>query len=143
MFGMAKLLWHCLVSLTRSRRRLEAEILLLRHQLNILRRKAPRRMRLTNADRLAFVWLYRLCPAAADAVAIIRPETLIRWHRGGFRAFWRWKSRPRGGRPAIPKEIRDLIREMSRANSLGVRLESTASYSSSASRSPNQPSPNT
>jgi transposase InsO family protein len=75
-------------------------------------------MRLTDADRLSFVWLYRLCPAAADAVTIIRPETLIRWHRRGFRAFWRWKSRPRGGRPAIPREIRDLIGEMSRANGL-------------------------
>lgn len=73
-------------------------------------------MRLSNADRLAFAWLYRLCPAVVDAVAIIRPETLIRWHRRGFKAFWRWKSPPRGGRPAIPREIRDLIREMSRAN---------------------------
>jgi transposase InsO family protein len=118
MLGTIKLLWHWLVSLTRSRRQLEAEILLLRHQLNILRRKAPRRIRLTNADRLAFIWLYRLCPAAADAVTTIRPETLLRWHRRGFRAFWRWKSRPRGGRPAIPGEIGDLIREMSRANSL-------------------------
>jgi hypothetical protein len=62
MLGMVKLLWHWLVSLTKSRRRREAEILLLRHQLNILRRKAPRRMQLTKADRLAFVWLYRLCP---------------------------------------------------------------------------------
>jgi transposase InsO family protein len=118
MLGTIKLLWHWLVSLTQSRRRLEAEILILRHQLNILRRKAPRRLRLTNADRLAFVWLYRLCPAVADAVTIVRPETLIRWHRRGFRAFWRWKSRPRGGRPVIPEEIRDLIREMSRANEL-------------------------
>jgi hypothetical protein len=116
MLGTIKLLWHWLVSLTRSRRQLEAEILLLRHQLNILRRKAPRRIRLTNADRLAFIWLYRLCPAAADAVTIIRPATLIRWHRRGFRAFWRWKSRSRGGRRAILRKIRNLIREMSRAN---------------------------
>jgi transposase InsO family protein len=69
-------------------------------------------------DRLAFVLLYRLCPSVMDAVVIIRPETVIRWHRQGFRAFWRWKSRSRGGRPAIPREIRDLIREMSRANGL-------------------------
>ena len=74
------------------------------------------RLWLANADRLAFVWLYRLCPSVVDAVAIIRPETVIRWHRQGFRAFWRWKSRTRGGRPAIPREIRDLIREMSQAN---------------------------
>jgi hypothetical protein len=109
---------HWLTSLVKSRRRLEAENLVLRHQLNILRRHASRRLRLSNADRLAFVWLYRLYPAALDAVAIIRPETLIRWHQRGFKAFWRWKSRCRGGRPATPNEIRDLIREMSRANSL-------------------------
>ena len=93
MLGMVELLFRWLASLVKSRR-----------------------LSLSNADRLVFVWLYRLCPSAVDAVAIIRPETVIRWHRRGFRAFWRWKSRSRGGRPAIPKEIRDLIREMSRAN---------------------------
>src|SRR5262249_28521437 len=116
MLGMVELLLHWLVSLVKSRRRLEAENLLLRHQVNILRRRASRRLQLSNADRLAFVWLYRLCPSVLDAAAIIRPETVIRWHRRGFRALWRWKSRSRGGRPAIPREIRDLIREMSRAN---------------------------
>jgi len=118
MLGMVELLLHWLVSLVKSRRRLEAENLVLRHQLNILRRRASRRLWLSNADRLAFVWLYRLCPSVVDAVAIIRPETVIRWHRQGFRAFWRWKSRSRGGRPAIPREIRDLIREMGRLNKL-------------------------
>jgi transposase InsO family protein len=116
MLGMLELLLHWLASLVKSRRRLEAENLVLCHQVNILRRRASRRLQLSNADRLAFVWLYRLCPSVLDAVAIIRPETVIRWHRRGFRAFWRWKSRSRGGRPAIPSEIRDLIREMSRAN---------------------------
>jgi hypothetical protein len=67
---------------------------------------------------MAFVWLYRLCPSVVDAVAIIKPGTVIHWHRRGFRALWRWKSRSRGGRPAIPREIRDLIQEMSRANGL-------------------------
>jgi hypothetical protein len=76
------LLLHWQKSLVKSRRRLEAENLVLRHQLNILRRRASRRMRLSNADRLAFVWLYRLCPAALDAVAIIRPETVIGWVQG-------------------------------------------------------------
>ena len=76
--GMVELLLVWLVSVAKSRRRLEAENLLLRHQLNILRRMAPRRLRLSNADRLAFVWLHRLCPAAADAVTIIGPETLVR-----------------------------------------------------------------
>jgi len=78
---MIKLLWHWLVSLVKSRRRLEAENLLLRHQLNILRRKAPQRLRLSNTDQLAFAWLCRLFPAVADAVTVIRLETLIRWHR--------------------------------------------------------------
>jgi transposase InsO family protein len=115
MLGIVGLLLRWLASLLKSRRRLEAENLVLRHQVNILRR-ASGRLRLSNADRLTFVWLYRLCPGMVDAIAIIRPETVIRWHRQGFKAFWRWKSRSRGGRPPIPREIRDLIREMSRAN---------------------------
>src|SRR5215510_6975234 len=109
---------HWLGSLVKSRRRLEAENLALRHQVNILRRRVSRRLWLSNADRLAFVWLYRLCPSVLDAVVIIKPETLIRWHRRGFKAFWRWKSRSRGGRPPIPREVRDLIREMSGMNGL-------------------------
>jgi hypothetical protein len=116
MLEMLELLLTWLASLVKSRHRLEAEILVLRHQLNILHRRTPRRPWLSNADRLTFVWLYRPCPSVVDAVAIIRPETVIHWHRRGFRTFWHWKSRSRGGRPAIPKEIRDLIREMSRAN---------------------------
>ena len=67
---------------------------------------------------LVFVWLYRLFPAVLNAVTIIQPETVIRWHRAGFRLYWRWKSRSRGGRPKIPVEIRRLIREMSLANRL-------------------------
>ena len=97
MLEMVELVLHWLTSLMKSRGRLQAENLVLRHPVNILRRRASRRLRLSNADRLAFVWLYRLCPAALDAVAIIRPETLIGWHRRGFKAFWRWKSRSRGG----------------------------------------------
>jgi hypothetical protein len=116
MRGMIELLFGWLSSLLKSRRRLRAENLNLRHQLNILRRRAPGRSRLSNLDRLVFVWLYRQWPTVADAVAIIRPETLIRWHRRGFKAFWRWKSRSRGGRPTVPAEPRELIREMSRAN---------------------------
>ena len=92
------------------------ENLVLRHQLNILRRRAARRVRLCNVDRLVFVWLYRLYPAVAQAVTIVKPETIIGWHRRGYRAFWRWKSRSKGGRPPVPREIRDLIREMSRVN---------------------------
>ena len=118
MQSLIELLFGWLASFLRSHRRLRAENVVLRHQLNILGRRAPGRLRLSNVDRLVFVWLYRLCPAVVDAVAIIRPETLIRWHRQGFRAFWRWKSRSRAGRPAVSAEIRELIREMSRANCL-------------------------
>jgi transposase InsO family protein len=91
---------------------------MLRHQLNVLRRRFPSNPKLVVADRLLFVWLYRLFPSVLNAVAIIRPETIVRWHRTGFRLYWRWKSRPRGGRPRIPGEIRRLIREMSLANRL-------------------------
>src|SRR5262249_21565903 len=143
MLGMLELLLHWLGSLVQSRRRLEAENLALRHQVNILRRRVSRRLWLSNVDRLTFVWLYRLCPSVLNAVAIIRPETVIRWHRQGFRAFWRWKSRSRGGPPAIPQGVRDLIREMSRANWLWGAPRSMASCSSLASRSPNRPSPST
>src|SRR5258708_22270708 len=91
-------------------------MVLLRHQLSVLRRqRQPLRPKLTVADRLLFVWLYRFFPSALNAVTIIQPETVIRWHRTGFRLYWRWKSRSCGGRPEIPGEIRRLIREMSLA----------------------------
>src|SRR5205814_9487751 len=82
------------------------------------RRKSPKRVALSSIGRLLLVSLYRMAPGVLDALKIIRPETLLRWHRAGFRAFWRWKSRPRGGRPSIPVDIRCLIREMSVANPL-------------------------
>jgi transposase InsO family protein len=107
-----------LLGLLRSRRSLEAENLALRHQLNVLCRSAPKRPVLSNFDRLIFVCLYRIAPRILDAVAIIEPETVIRWHRAGFRSFWRWKSRRRAGRPSVTPEIRRLIREMSLANPL-------------------------
>src|ERR1700675_1989504 len=118
MRGIIELLFGWLSFLLKSRRRLQAENLVLRHQVNILRRRSRGRARLSNLDRLVFVWLYRWCPTVVDAVAIIRPETLIRWHRRGFRAFWRWKSHSRGGRPRLPAEIIRLVREMSLANRL-------------------------
>ena len=118
MSNLCRLIWGGLIGLFRSRAALEAEILVLRHQLNILRRKSPKRVALSSIDRLVLVGLYRLAPGVLDALKIIRPETLIRWHRAGFRAYWRWKSRPRGGRPMTPADIRRLIREMSVANPL-------------------------
>ena len=107
-----------LLDLVRSRRSLEAENLALRHQLNVLRRSAPKRPVLSNFDRLIFVCLYRIAPCILDAVAILEPETVIRWHRAGFRSFWRWKSRRRAGRPQVSLEVRRLIREMSLTNPL-------------------------
>jgi transposase InsO family protein len=118
MVEITKSFLAALHSLFKSRFELQAEILVLRHQLNVLRRRTRSRPHLTNWDRLLLVWFYRLCPSIIDAVAIIAPDTLIRWHRSGFRAYWRWKSRSRGGRPKIPEEIRKLIREMSLANRL-------------------------
>src|SRR6202035_4125759 len=100
------------------RARLEAENLLLRQQLVVLRRKSPTRVRLWNIDRLLLVWLYRLYPSLLDAIIIVQPETVIRWHQRGFRAYWRWKSGHVGGRPRIDSEMRALIRRMSRENPL-------------------------
>jgi transposase InsO family protein len=101
-----------------SRASREAEILVLRQQLLILNRKSRKRVRLRNIDRLILVWLYRIFPSVLDAIAVVKPETVIRWHRRGFQAYWHWKSRRLGGRPKIHREIRDLIRRMSRENPL-------------------------
>src|SRR6267154_4498750 len=118
MIAFLSLFLHILVSPFKTQARLEAEISVLRHQLNVLRRQAPLKPRLTVADRLIFVWLYRLFPSVLSAISVIEPKTVIRWHRMGFRLYWCWKSRSRGGRPQIPGEIRHLIREMSLANRL-------------------------
>ena len=118
MIAIALLFVRWLCDCFKSRRRLEVEILVLRHQLNVLRARAPRRLDLRWADRALFVWLYRCFPRILDAITIVRPETVVRWHRIGFAAFWRWKSRPLGGRPWISKEVRDLIRRMSFENPL-------------------------
>src|ERR1700681_278252 len=112
------LIWTALVGLFRSRASLAAETLVLRHQINILRRHSSKRQTFGTADRLIFAGLYRLAPTVLNALAIVKPETVIRWHRRGFRAYWRWKSRRRGGRPKIDRELRDLIRRMSKENSL-------------------------
>src|SRR5712664_2756352 len=112
------LIGWALVGLFRSRASLQVEILTLRHQLNVLRRKSPQRLTFSSIDRLVFPGLYRLAPGVLDPLKIVRPETVIRWHRTGFRAYWRRKSRPRGGRPKTPLEIRHLIRKMSLANPL-------------------------
>jgi Integrase core domain len=113
-----KTLLDTLLLLFRSRSRLQVEILVLRQQLIVLRRTAPKRVRLRALDRLLFVLLYRLWPDILDSIAVIQPDTIVRWHRRGFRALWWWKSRRRLGRPGIAKDMRDLIREIGRANPL-------------------------
>src|SRR3984893_2102531 len=118
MIAFLSLLLHVVVSPFKTKARLEAEIIMLRHQLNVLRQRVPSKPKLTVVDRLLFVWLYRLFPSVLNAVTIVQPEAVIRWHRTGFRLYCRWKSRSQGGRPRIPAEIRRLIREMSLANRL-------------------------
>jgi len=99
----------------RSRIALQAEILALRHQINILRRSSQKRPRLRVSDRILWVWLSRLWSNWRSALLIVRPKTILRWHRQGFRLYWRWKSR-RAGRPDTAQEIRGLIRKMCLAN---------------------------
>jgi transposase InsO family protein len=107
-----------IVDLFKSRRRLEAENLFLRHQLSIALRRAPPRIRLSGSDRALLVWMIRLWPSLLDAAKLVEPETILRWHRSGFKAFWRWKSRKRAGRPRIDRGLRDLIQRMSKENLL-------------------------
>jgi hypothetical protein len=118
MFDFLKLLGGFLVGLFRSQAAREAEVAFLRQQLLVLNRSAPARPKLRIADRLIFVWLYRLFPSLLEAAVIFQPETLLRWHRSGFRLYWRWKSRRHVGRPAVPADIRDLIRMISCDNPL-------------------------
>src|SRR5260370_25434912 len=118
MSGVLCFIGAVLVSRFKSKLRLEAENAVLRHQLIVLRRRLHGRVRLTNHDRWFFIRLYRWFPSILQAFTIIRPETLLRWHRAGFRFYWRWKSRPLGGRPPIDIELRVLIRRMSLENPL-------------------------
>ena len=115
MRDLLNLIRSMLLGLFRSKSSREAEILALRHQLNVLRRTSPRRPVFSNFDRMIFVCLYRIAPRILDALTIVEPETVVHWHRAGFR---RWKSRRRAGRPSVTPEIRRLIREMSLANPL-------------------------
>src|ERR1700756_1460966 len=113
MRDLVRLIVWIVVDLFRSRTALEVQIWMLRQQINVLRRTAPKKQTFSAVDRLIFVCLYRLLSGVRDALAIVRPETVVKWHRARFRLYWRWKSKARGGRP-----IRKLIREMSIANPL-------------------------
>src|ERR1700692_1759710 len=117
MIGLFYFALAALASPFKSKLRLEAENAVLRHQLIVLRRSRHGRVRLTNHDRWFLIQLYRWSPSILQVFTIIRPETLVRWHRAGFRCYWRWKSRPQGGRPQIDRELRALIRR--RKSALG------------------------
>ena len=118
MSELCRLIFGMVIDLFRSRAALEVEIVLLRQQINVLRRTNPKRLPFVSIDRLILGGVCRLFPEMFDALAIVRPETVIRWHRAGFRSYWHWKSRHRCGRPTVSLEIRQLIRQMSIANPL-------------------------
>jgi transposase InsO family protein len=118
MLALIRVTFGLLADLFRSRAALEAEVLVLRQQIIVLRRGKPFRRPLMAADRFLLGWICRLFPSARAALALVRPETVVRWHRAGFRTFWHWKSSRWPGRPVVPAEIRQLIREMSIANPL-------------------------
>jgi putative transposase len=105
-------------SLVRSRVALHVEVLALRHQLQVLQRSRPRRLRLTKADRWLSAWLSQAWPSWRTALVIVKLETVLAWHRQGLRLWWTWKSRRRIGRPSVPADVRALIRNMSQANPL-------------------------
>ena len=112
MLSIGVLFVRMLCDFFKPRPRLEAEILILRHQLNVLQQRTPRRrLHLRWIDRALFIWLYRHYPRILDAMSIVRPETVVRWHRKGFTGYWRWKSRSpaadrlRGARPDPKNEF--------------------------------------
>jgi len=118
MIALLYFVLNVLISPFKSKSRLEAENAALRHQVVMLRRMVHRRVRLTNSDRMFFIQLYRWFPSVLKVITVIHPETLVRWHRAGFRSYWRWKSRAQGGRPQIEADLRALIRRMSVENPL-------------------------
>jgi hypothetical protein len=124
MCDLCRLIWCGLIGFFRSRASLEAETLVLRHQLNVLRRKSPKRPTFGNIDRLIFAGLYGLAPNVLSALAIVRPETVIRWHRAGSRLYCRWKSKSPGGRPKLSadvgssswRELKSILQGVQRSN---------------------------
>ena len=97
MFELCRLIFGLITDLFRSRADLEAEVLVLRHQIVVLRRKKLGRIRAL--DRMVLGRICQLFPSAIGALAIVRPDTVIRWHRAGFRSYWCWRSKRRCGRP--------------------------------------------
>src|SRR5258707_15602870 len=118
MIALVYFVLAALASPFKSKSRLEAENAALRHQLIVLRRRVRGRAQLANSDRWFFVQVYRWFPSILQVLTIIRPETLVRWHRAGFRRYWRWKSQRRGGRPPINAASGGLIRQISTMDQL-------------------------
>src|SRR6266852_3412407 len=116
MLTLLRFIVSLLVRRFHSRAVLELENLALRHQLPVLRRQRPGRPRLFAIDRLLWVWRYRVWPRCPEVMVLVKPATVIQWHRQGFRRYWRWRSR--SGRPSVDREVRKLIRQMSTANPL-------------------------
>src|SRR6516162_4646649 len=131
MIGLFCFALAVLASPFKSKLRLEAENAVLRRQLIVLRRRLNGRVRLTNHDRWFLIQLYRWFPSILQVLTIVRRETLVRWHRAGFRRYWRWKSRRVGGRPQIEAELRVLIRRMSVKLGFEVAQSRVAKYRSS------------
>src|SRR6185312_4598302 len=105
MFALLHSLTMFVIDFFKSRRRLEAENLFLRHQLSIALRRAPPRLRLRGSDRALLVWMTRLRPRLLNTVQVVQPETILRWHRAGFKAFWRWKSRQRAAAVSLSEAM--------------------------------------
>jgi hypothetical protein len=118
MFAILHALGMFVVDLFKSRSRLEAENLFLRHQLAVALRRAPPRLRLRGSDRALFILITKLWPSLLGVAQLVQPETILRWHRASFKVFWRWKSQNRAGRPKVDRGLRDLIQRMSRENPL-------------------------
>jgi hypothetical protein len=112
MLAILHLLGTFVANLFKSRRRLEVENLFLRHQLNIALRYAPRLLRLHDGDRALLAWMTWFWPNLLGLARVVEPDTILRWRRAGFRAYWRWKSRGRPGRPRVCRELRELIGRM-------------------------------
>jgi len=151
MFASISELFSWLAGRFRSRAELELEVIALRHQLAVLRRRRPGRARFCSVDRLIWVWLYRVWPRCLDVMVLVKPGTAVEWHWRGFRLYWRWRSK--SGRPSINREVRDLIRQMSNANplwgaprihgellKLGIEI-SQATVAKYMARRPDTPSP--
>ncbi len=112
-----RVIWAVVRALVSKKANLVAENLALRQQLVVLRRKT-KRPRLLQGDRVFWLWLARSWTRWRHSLLVVKPETVVRWHRQGFKYYWTWKSRQRSGRPTVAPEVRELIRKMSRANPL-------------------------